>query len=88
MELVQVGSTNIAAIGYLPEIFFLRVQVHDGSIYDYPNCSVKTHSELMSAQSKGKYLHEHLHNGTRLTCHMNTTSTTMERNPYRNVILI
>jgi hypothetical protein len=65
--MVEVESTNVAAIGYLPEYRLLRVRFHDGSTYDYPNISEVQHVSLMAAPSKGKAIAELRRHGTRLT---------------------
>lgn len=56
MELVAVNSSNIAAIGYLPDVCLMRVNFRDGTQYDWVNISAQAHAELMAAPSKGAHL--------------------------------
>ena len=66
MEMVAVeGSSNIAAIGYLPDVCLMRVRFRDGAQYDHLNVSAQAHAALMAAPSKGKHLREHFPPGVR-----------------------
>lgn len=56
MEMIAVESSNVAAIGYASEYCLMRVQFHDGSLYDYPGISQSTHALVMNHPSKGRAL--------------------------------
>lgn len=56
MEMVQVDSSNIDAIGYDEEAQELHVQFQGGSEYVYSGVPGDVHERLMSAPSKGRFL--------------------------------
>jgi hypothetical protein len=56
MQMVPVESSNVAAIGYAPEVCLMRVRFLDGSEYDYPGISESTHALVMASPSKGSAL--------------------------------
>ena len=74
IEMIPVQSSNVAAVGYIAEIFFLRVQFKNGEFYDFPNTPAISHQHLMAANSKGKWIAQNLTGGTKLTCHVDSTS--------------
>lgn len=55
MHMTPVVSTNVRAIGY--EGSDLYVAFNSGGTYRYSGVPVAVYNELMSASSKGKYLH-------------------------------
>jgi len=55
MEMIQVESSTIVAIGYDKESRRLRVQFKK-SIYDYYDVPEYVHYEMMQSGSKGDYL--------------------------------
>ncbi len=56
MELIQVESSNIQAIGYDAETKVLRVEFKGGRQYEYAGVSPGIHTVLMGAESKGGFL--------------------------------
>lgn len=56
MELVPVESSHIVSIGF--EGGIMRVQFKDGRTFDYP-ATAEQHAAMMSAPSKGSFLHRH-----------------------------
>ncbi len=60
MERERVVSSNVHAIGYDPEQKILEIEFNDRSIYHYFDVPQHEHSGLMSASSKGSYLHSHI----------------------------
>ncbi|GAB1259867.1 KTSC domain-containing protein [Aurantivibrio plasticivorans] len=56
MDRTQVGSSNIASIGYESETETLEVEFLAGSIYQYYDVPEYVYDELMSASSHGGYL--------------------------------
>lgn len=64
------NSSNVKAIGYVSNVIYadggipkdvLRVEFTNGFIYDYINVSEETHKKLMSAESKGSFLHRYIY---------------------------
>lgn len=60
MEMISVQSSDIASIGY--ENGTLHVQFHKGGLYAYFDVPEQVYLGLLSAPSKGKYLHAHIKN--------------------------
>ena len=56
----KVRSTNIARVGYDAQSKTLAVEFRNGSIYHYHGIDQDKHDEFMRAESKGKYLHQHI----------------------------
>lgn len=54
MEMVNVTSSNIAAVGYEAET--LTVRFRNGGEYRYSGVPVEVYAALMAAESKGGYL--------------------------------
>ncbi len=52
----QVGSSNIASIGYDQKTKTLEVEFLNGSIYQYFDVPQAVYEEFIRAESKGKYL--------------------------------
>lgn len=57
IELTEVESSNIAAIGYDRRVQTLRIKFNNGSIYDYPTMPERTYQDFAKAESKGKFFH-------------------------------
>jgi hypothetical protein len=55
MEMIPVGSSNIAAVGYDDESGELVVEFISGGVYSYPGVTREVYDGLMSAPSKGRY---------------------------------
>lgn len=58
IDLVRVDSSNIYAVGYAPEEQILEVQFRGGGVYRYYGVPPIVHRGIMSARSKGQYLHQ------------------------------
>lgn len=56
MQLFQVQSSNVEAVGYDPLSSTLRVQFKNGSIYDYEAVPQQKFVGLLAAESTGKFL--------------------------------
>lgn len=60
MERIPVSSSNIASIGYDNGAQILEVEFHNGAIYQYSEVPEWEYEGLMSASSKGTYLHSNI----------------------------
>jgi hypothetical protein len=60
MERTPVSSSNIAAIGYDPDRGVLEVEFTNGAVYFYSGVPLGEYEGIMSADSKGKYLHANI----------------------------
>lgn len=60
MNMIAVSSSDIASIGY--ESGTLHVQFHKGGLYAYFDVPEHVYLGLLSAPSKGGYLHAHIKN--------------------------
>lgn len=60
IEWIDVESSNIGAIAYIPQAEQLMVQFTNGSVYAYSNVSAEVFEEFLDADSKGKYLNTHI----------------------------
>lgn len=59
IEMVEVKSSNIAAVGYDRKSKTLRVRFHyNQMLYDYEGVPASVHKQLMAAQSKGDFFHK------------------------------
>jgi hypothetical protein len=64
-----VNSSTVKHVGYDPENQILFVHFHSGSGYSYPGVSPDEHQALITAESVGKHLHQHVkskYEGTKL----------------------
>lgn len=52
------GSSNVKAVGYDPGSQTLIVEFHKGRSYAYTGVTPDMHSNILAAESPGKYLHE------------------------------
>ncbi len=57
-ERTAVDSSNLANVGYDRESMVLTVEFKNGRVYEYAKVPVRVYSGLMSAGSKGGYLHK------------------------------
>ena len=55
MERQPVTSSNLAEVGYDPELETLEVQFRHGSVYQYFNVPAFMYERLMSADSLGRF---------------------------------
>ncbi|MGL5550599.1 MAG: KTSC domain-containing protein [Culicoidibacterales bacterium] len=60
MELIQVNSTNLKAVGYDQESKVMVVQFQNQSVYHYYQIPHEVHRGLLQAESKGRYLNIHV----------------------------
>jgi hypothetical protein len=67
MKMVPVESSNIAAVGYSKKLETLRVEFHKGREYEYYPVSPELHSELVNAESVGKFFNENIKNNNNFT---------------------
>jgi len=56
MQMIEVQSSNVAAVGYDADIATLAVRYKDGSLYIRPNVTATEFGALVTAPSKGKFL--------------------------------
>ena len=54
MEMVNVSSSQISAIGYDPETMKARVSFTNGALYEYDDVQQTTIDTIMGADSVGK----------------------------------
>ncbi len=62
MDRVAVESSTISAVGYDPASKVLEVAFKNGGDYSYFGVSSKTHAEMMSAPSVGKFFASNIRN--------------------------
>lgn len=55
IKMIQVESSNIAAVGYDPETQVLDIEFNTGDRYSYDDVPKSTYDELMRASSVGRY---------------------------------
>ncbi len=60
IELQNVKSTNIAAVGYDEQSSTLRIRFLEGATYDYFGVPSRLFNQLMEAKSKGSLFQEHI----------------------------
>lgn len=61
IEMVQVESSNITAIGYDRKTRTLRLKFHYGAAtYDYSPVPSRLHKQLMASDSKGHFFQENI----------------------------
>ncbi|WP_416349230.1 KTSC domain-containing protein [Leptolyngbya sp. CCNP1308] len=53
----SVVSSNLSSVGYDPATATLEIAFHNGGIYQYFNIPSSVHAGLLTAPSKGSYLH-------------------------------
>lgn len=56
--MVRVKSSNLAAVGHQGDT--LRVEFHDGSVYDYSGVPEDLFIEMLESKSAGKFLHSRI----------------------------
>lgn len=69
MDRQQVESSNIASIGHDAETNVLEIEFKNGAVYQYPDVPRWRYNEMMSADSKGQFLHSDIipnHQGYRV----------------------
>ncbi|MBN2383963.1 KTSC domain-containing protein [bacterium] len=60
MNRTPVQSSNIRSVGYDPLSKILEVEFHGGVIYQYFNVPEGIFLAMISASSKGSYLHQNI----------------------------
>lgn len=63
MERKEVDSSNINSVGYSEEKELLEIEFNTGKVYQYEGIEPKLASDLISAESVGKFFHEHIKKG-------------------------
>ena len=61
MQMTDVRSSNVAAIGYDPDCCVLAVRYRDGRLYVAANIHPDQHAALMASESKGGWLAQRFH---------------------------
>lgn len=56
MDRQQVRSSNVAAIGYDPNVRILEVEFHSRTVYEYRGVPPEEYAALVRAPSIGRYL--------------------------------
>jgi hypothetical protein len=62
MNRVAVASSNIASIGYEPELFILEVEFLNGTVYQYYDVPPEVYEAFLAAGSKGSFHHRNIRN--------------------------
>lgn len=66
-KFVSVSSSNVNAIAYFPESYYLEIEYHDGTYYGYFDVSSEEAANLFRSGSKGGWVWDHLRiRGTKL----------------------
>lgn len=60
VEWIEVKSSNLAAIAYVEQTEQLLVQFASGSVYSYDDVPLQVFEDFKAADSKGKFLNEHI----------------------------
>lgn len=68
MQMQTVESSSIKAVGHDPISSTLRVQFHNGGVYEYHGVTAEQHKALLGADSIGRHFHAHVrkHSFTKL----------------------
>jgi len=61
MEMIQVESSHIEAIGYDVDEARLEIEFKNGDAYEYYDVPQHIYDELMLADSQGKYAHRNIY---------------------------
>jgi len=62
IEMQEVSSSNISAIGYDVEEMILRIEFNTGRTYDYEDVPEYVYENLENADSIGSYFYKHIRN--------------------------
>ena len=54
------GSSTVKGVIYDPQAKKLTVEFYSGGTYDYANVSKHQHDQLMTAPSRGSWVHQNL----------------------------
>lgn len=55
MEMTPIKSSALKAVGYDPNSRTMRVELHNGRVYDYADVGIDKHAAMMGNQSPGTY---------------------------------
>lgn len=55
-----VASTSIKSVGYDDEADALEIEFHSGGVYQYFDVPERVYTELLEADSRGRYFHEEI----------------------------
>jgi hypothetical protein len=67
MRRKQVVSTSLASVGYEAATRILEVEFRKGRIYQYHDVGADIVAQLMTADSKGRFMNAHIRNAYRFT---------------------
>ena len=59
-EMRRVRSSTVESVGYEPEHRRLHIKFKSGQHYSYEDVSADMHANIHSAQSVGKFVHQHI----------------------------
>lgn len=62
MELIQVSSSHLRAVGFDPQMGTLEVEFVSGGIYQYYGVPRNVYDELTGAASKGRFFNAYIRN--------------------------
>jgi hypothetical protein len=62
LERLELDSSALAWVRYVPEQRVLQVGSRTGRVYDYFDVPPEIYSELLAAESKGRYYNHHIRN--------------------------
>jgi hypothetical protein len=62
MQRDSVSSSNVVSIGYDESVQTLEVEFRNGGIYQYYNVNAELARQLMTAPSKGQFIHTYIRN--------------------------
>jgi hypothetical protein len=60
MDMINVRSSAIYAIGYDPETARMKIRFHNSGTYDFCHVPERVFQQLLNASSKGDYYHRHI----------------------------
>lgn len=60
MDRTHVESSNITSVGYDVASRLLQVVFHSGAVYNYTDVDPEHHEGLVSSDSPGRYLNQHI----------------------------
>lgn len=62
MDRILVQSSNLVSVGYDAAAAVLEIEFQTGKVYRYHHVPADIYQGLMSARSKGEYLHDNVLN--------------------------
>ncbi|MBW4082295.1 KTSC domain-containing protein [Paenibacillus sp. S150] len=60
--MIPVLSSSISRVGYDEALRILRIEFHNGTLYQYSNVPGMEHAALLLAGSLGRYFNRHIRN--------------------------